>query len=298
MNPTDRVSLQRAVIIAGPTSSGKSALALEWARQQGGEIVCADAFQLYREFPVLSARPAPEETAEISHHLFGVVPCEESIDAARYAEMALEAVREITKRGRVPFIVGGSGLYLQALVAGLPDLPAIAPEIREEVRRMSPDEMVRLLGRIDPRSLDAIDLRNPRRVARRLEISMQTGRPASEALTPRAPVEGLRGIVLTRPREVLHARIGRAVSARLAHGAIEEVRRVRAVAGPTARQILGWREIITHLDGNISLDECRELLTVATRRYAKRQLTWFRTKLPLPQMELPADPVGFPPCPW
>lgn len=285
MNFPDRSILGCAVIIAGPTSSGKSALALDWARRYGGEIVCADAFQLYREFPVLSARPSADETVEIPHHLFGVVPCTESMDAARYEQMALGVIRDIADRGRIPFIVGGSGLYLQALTAGLPDLPAIAPEIREQVRQLSPAEALQRLGQLDPQSLAAIDCRNSRRVARRLEISLQTGLPASVVLTPLPPPVELRGLVLTRPRAELDERIARAVTTRLEQGAIEEIRGARSLAGPTARQILGWREITAHLDGAITIDECSTLMITATRRYAKRQLTWFRAKLPLPQVD-------------
>lgn len=285
MSLPDRSILREAVIIAGPTSSGKSALAIQWARQCGGEIICADAFQLYRELPILSAQPAVEERAGVPHHLFGAVPCAEGMDAARYAGMALEVIRAIAARGRIPFVVGGSGLYLQALVAGLPDLPAIAPDVRERVRRLPAAEMLEQLRRVDPQSLSAIDCRNPRRVARRLEISLQTGHPASEILVPPGPVVPLRGFVLTRPREELNERIARAVAARLARGAIGEVCRVRAEAGPTARQILGWREITAHLDGRLTLDECAAQLTIATRRYAKRQLTWFRGKPGLPLVE-------------
>lgn len=256
------------------------------ARRHGGEIVCADAFQVYREFPVLSAQPPGAERDAVPHHLFGVVPCTEEMDAARFAGMALAAVAEIAGRGAVPFVVGGSGLYLQALMAGLPELPAIDPGVRAEVRGMSIGEMLARLARLDPASVEVIDACNPRRVGRRLELCLQTGRPASEVLAPLPVPQGLRGVTLVRDRDDLHARIAGAVAARLSGGAIDEVRATRAMASDTARQILGWREITACLDGALTTAACGEQLTAATRRYAKRQLTWFRAKSTFPTENL------------
>lgn len=261
-------------------------MALAWAARSGGEVVNADAFQLYREFPVLSAQPAAAARASVPHHLFGCIPCRENMDAARYAGMALGVIRGIVARGRIPFVVGGSGLYLQALLEGLPELPPIAPALRAEVRAMTLEQLVARLRALDPAGADGIDLRNPRRVARRVELCLQTGRPASDVLARPAPAEGLRGIVFTRSRGDLHARIEAAVADRLAGGALDEVRSMRGAAGETAPQILGWREITAHLDGEATLEECRERLTAATRQYARRQLTWFRGKSTFPMLNL------------
>jgi len=272
----DRSILRRAVFVVGPTSAGKSSVAVALAQKHSGEIVNADAFQLYREFPVLGAQPSAIERADVPHHLFGCLPCGEEMDAARYAGMALPAVADVIARGRLPFIVGGSGLYLQALMAGLPELPAINPSIRNEVRTMPLPAMLARLRELDPASALSVDAHNPRRVARRLELCLQTGRPASTML-PHLPVpEGLRGVFLVRERADLAARIAEAVALRLRDGAIDEVRAARATAGPTARQILGWREITALLDGDSTEQKCREDMTRATCRYAKRQLTWFR----------------------
>ena len=276
--------LRRCVFLVGPTSVGKSEIALALAGKHGGEIVCADAFQLYREFPVLSAQPTSGEQNQIPHHLYGSIPCSDQIDAARYADLLRPVLQEIVARGKTPFIVGGSGLYVQALTSGLPALPAIDRALREQVRGMNLQEMQTRLRELDPQSLLAIDANNPRRVARRLELCLQTGRPASEVLTALPPTpEGLRGILFVRSREDMSARIESAVRQRLDHGAIDEVRAAREIAGGTARQILGWREITAFLDGELSREECRERLTVATRQYAKRQLTWFRGKSTFPE---------------
>lgn len=285
MTPADL--LRRAVFIVGPTSVGKSALALDWARRHEGEIVCADAFQLYREFPVLAAQPPEAAGGSVPHHLYGAVSCVDNFDAARYAEKAHGVLADIVARGRTPFVVGGSGLYLQALLRGLPALPAIAPALREEVRALTLEVMVSRLRELDPESLAVLDAKNPRRVARRLELCLQTGHPASRLLTaiPPAP-DGLRGVLLTRPREELSARIADAVAWRLEHGAMEEVRATRSIAGETARQILGWREITALLNGKLGLADCRERLIIATRQYAKRQLTWFRGKSTFPEANL------------
>jgi tRNA dimethylallyltransferase len=276
--------LRRCVFLAGPTSVGKSEIALALARKHKGEIVCADAFQLYREFPVLSAQPSAAEQQQVPHHLYGTIPCADEIDAAQYAKTARQVLEDIAACGKTPFVVGGSGLYLQALISGLPATPAIDPALREMVRGMTLKEMQTKLHELDAQSLLAIDANNPRRVARRLELCLQTGKPASEVLAvlPPAP-EGLRGVLITRSREDLSVRIAHAVAERLARGAVEEVKSFRETAGGTARQILGWHEITAMLDGRISRDDCREQLTVATRQYAKRQLTWFRGKSTLPE---------------
>lgn len=285
MNP-DRSCLASAVFVVGPTSVGKSDVALALAEKYNGEIVGADAFQIYREFPVLSAQPSAVDRARVPHHFCGTVGCEEEMDAARYARAALSVINDIQQRGRRPFVVGGSGLYLLALMAGLPELPSIDPAVRARVRSMDLERMVELLHELDPASAAAIDLANPRRVARRLELCWQTGRPASEVLVEQSLPEDLRGVALVREREDLRDRMAGAVAARLSGGAIDEVRAVRERASATARQILGWREITAHLNGGISREACREKLTVTTRQYAKRQLTWFRGKCTFPEVNL------------
>ena len=286
LSVSDRTILRRAVFLAGPTSVGKSDISLALAGKFGGEIVCADAFQLYREFPVLSAQPSETEKSRVPHHLFGSVSCAEGMDAAQFAVRALEVIDEIVGRDKTPFVVGGSGLYLQALIAGLPQLPSIASAVREEVRGMTLKDMLVRLQSLDPASLSVIDVHNPRRVARRLELCLQTGKPASELLTEVSVPEGLRGVVLLRDRDELNARIATAVEARLAGGAMDEVRAARDRAGSTARQILGWKEITSLLDGEIDRATCAELVTAATRQYAKRQLTWFRAKSTFPSENL------------
>ena len=285
--------LRHVVFVTGPTSVGKSEFALSLAQKHAGEIVCADAFQLYRAWPVLSAQPTAMEKARVPHHLFGSIPDTEEMDAARFAGLARQAIADVVARGRLPIVVGGSGLYLQALISGLPHLPAIDPAVREQVRTMTLDEMVARLGELDRASLSVIDRHNPRRVARRLELTLQTGQPASGLLVEQPVPPGLRGVVLTRDRDELNARIATAVAARLAGGGIEEVRVAHDVAGRTAGQILGWREITALLENKIDRATCAELVTIATRQYAKRQLTWFRAKSTFPEENLSHVTPGF-----
>ncbi|MEY3479238.1 MAG: hypothetical protein RIQ71_13 [Verrucomicrobiota bacterium] len=286
---TEHEILRRCIFIAGPTSVGKSEIALRFAEEHQGEVVCGDAFQLYHEFPVIGAQPSADERAQVPHHLYGHIGCVEEMDVARYAGMACDVLRDIVSRGKTPFVVGGSGLYLQTLIGGLPSLPAIDPALRERVRGMTLEEMQAKLHELDPQSAAVIDMHNPRRVARRVELSLQTGLPASRVISELpAPPEGLRGCVIVRPREELNMRIDAAVKHRLQNGAVEEVRAVRDIASGTARQILGWREIVSLLDGRTTMEQCREQLAVATRQYAKRQLTWFRGRSTLPEENISA----------
>ena len=241
MNDPGREVLKHAVFIAGPTSSGKSALAVEWARRHGGEIVCADAFQLYREFPVLSAQPSEAEREGVPHHLFGVVTCTDAMDAARYAQMALAVIAEIASRGRIPFVVGGSGLYIHALASGLPDLPPTDPGIRERVRAMNLQDMVRALGELDSRRW------TPSIPATRGGLPGGWKLPAVRASRLGSPGSEPSGRRTARYRAHPAPR-GFARPHRPGRGGAPGRRRrgrgegCQESAGLTARQILGWRE--------------------------------------------------------
>lgn len=268
------------IYLVGPTGVGKSAVAMAAALAVGAEIVNADAFQLYRGLEVLSAAPPPDDRARVRHHLYGVLDPSEPCDAARFAAMARPCLADLAARGVPALVVGGSGLYLKALTHGLADLPTDA-KLRLELSQRPLSEKVAELRQRDPAGAATLNLGNPRYVDRALEICRLTGRPASEVRATWAVADpaGLAGVWLTRERADLHDRINRRVEAMVAAGALTEVQALRAcgeAALPTASKAIGFREIREFLDGRCSLADAVAAIQQATRRYAKRQMTWFR----------------------
>ena len=273
-------------IIAGPTAVGKSDIAVAVAERCGGEIVGADAFQIYRGLEILTAQPSAELRAHVPHHLVGEIPVTQSFDVAQYLRAARQRIAEIRARGRMPIVTGGTGLYLRALTRGLADLPGADARVRAELEAAPLADLQRRLAELDPIGAAQTDLQNPRRVIRALEVCLLTGRPFSsfrEQWT--ATPHGIRGIVLTLDRESLNARIDRRTEAMFAAGVIEEVR-AAGEAGPTASQTLGFREIRALLAGQLGESDCIAAIQHATRRYAKRQMTWFRRETALEPIDL------------
>ena len=266
--------------ICGPTSSGKSALALEMARKLDGEIVNADAFQLYRGLEILSAAPAADELALLPHHLYGVLTPTESADAQRYVDLAKPVIAEVQSRGKTPVITGGSGLYLKFLTHGAAPLPTADAALRAEMDARPLEDLVAELSSLDPVEASRTALQNRRFVSRALEICILSGRKASdlrdgwEQQTAKISSQ-LRGLVIQRTRPDLHARIARRTRAMLDGGALEEVAAVKSVSANCGKAI-GFREIRSLLAGDIDRTTCEELINAATRQYAKRQETWFR----------------------
>ena len=279
-------------IIAGPTSVGKSAIASAVAGHCGGEIVGADAFQVYRGLDLLTAQPSPAQRARVPHHLIGEIPLTQSFDVAQYLRAATPRLAEINARGRVPIVVGGTGLYLRALTRGLADLPAADADLRARLESQPLAELQRQLAELDPTGAAGIDRQNPRRVIRALEICLITGRPFSSFREQwNGPPPGVRGVVLMRERSALLARIDERTEAMFSAGVVEEVRAAGEI-GPTASQTLGLREIRAHLAGQLSRADCLAAIQLATRQYAKRQMTWFRRETALAPIGLDtADPA-------
>lgn len=269
------------IVIAGPTASGKTALAAEWAAEIGAEIVSADAFQIYRGLAVLTAQPSPNEL-RVPHHLVGILEPEETFNVSKFAAMADEKIAEIATRGRTAVVVGGAGFYLQTLFGG-PIAPQPDPGQREELSELSLQELQEKLRVIDAEAYARIDLRNPRRVQRALEVVLTTGKPF--ALFSGKPEMDVRGIVLQVPREELVARINVRAELMLKNGAIEEIAAMlgRKVS-ETCEATIGFREIRRLLTGEITRSECLAAIQLATRRYAKRQETWFRNQTNWPKI--------------
>ncbi|WP_395737665.1 tRNA (adenosine(37)-N6)-dimethylallyltransferase MiaA [Prosthecobacter sp.] len=262
--------------ITGPTASGKSALAIALAEHVGGEIVNADAFQLYAGMDILTAKPQPADMARVPHHLYGVLPLSEACDAARYHALALPVIEEIASRRRVPIVVGGSGLYVKALTHGLSPLPAASPQIRERFKHLSPGEKIVWLLQRDPEAATTVNLRNPRYVERALEICLLTGRPQSGLRRSFEQAEPqVNGVILEWDRAKLYDRINRRTQTMFDAGLIEEVAALQHLS-PTAEKAIGVREVRACLDGQVSLPDTIAAIQQATRHYAKRQITWFR----------------------
>jgi tRNA dimethylallyltransferase len=269
--------------IVGPTATGKSELAADVAGEIGAEIVSADAFQIYRGLDLLTAKPDASTLAKAPHHLIGTAPLNEEMNAEKYRCAATRAIDEINSRGKLGMVVGGSGLYIRALTHGLAPLPEADPKLREQLNAMSLDELRSRLVQLDPEAARTFDTKNRRRLVRALEICLLTGKPASEVVDPTGRDDPGRpgstipatGIFVFRDREELYQRINQRVEAMFERGVIEETRTAGAT-GATASQMIGLREIRELLDGKISLLQCIAEIQQATRRYAKRQLTWFR----------------------
>jgi len=271
----------RPFFIVGPTATGKSDLAADAAHELGGEILSADAFQIYRGLDVLSAKPDAQTLARVPHHLIGTVPLDAEMNAEKFRRAAGEVLGEIHSRGRFAIVVGGSGLYVKALTHGLAPLPEPDPELRERLNAMSLDELRSRLAQLDPEAAREIDWKNRRRVMRALEICLLAGKPASQVLAgvgdcsrPGSTIPPT-GVFVYRDREELYARINERVVRMFEKGVIEEVRAAGRVSG-TASQMIGLREIRQLLEGKMSIPQCVAAIQQATRRYAKRQLTWFR----------------------
>lgn len=289
-NPSTSNTKPRPIIVTGPTGVGKSSFAVALAIRLGGEVIGADAYQIYAGLPILTAQPSPELQALVPHHLIGFLDLRESFDVARYQRLALATIADIQSRKRTPIIVGGTGLYLKSLTHGLATIPPIDRLLREQIATLNLSDAIKKLASLDPSAPALIDLQNPVRVRRALEIVLSTGQPlakAREQWTSNAPVDFC-GLTLLRPREELHTRISSNVASLFESGVVEEVRSAQE-AGLTASKAIGYREIQALLRGETTLAECREAIILATRQYSKRQITWCRTQFDFPVLELTHD---------
>jgi tRNA dimethylallyltransferase len=273
----------KAFFIVGPTASGKSELAADVAARCGAEIVSADAFQIYRGLPILTAQPDAATLRKVPHHLIGFVSATEEMSAEKFRTLAVAAIEEINRRGKLALVVGGSGLYLKALTHGLAPLPAVDARLRGELSALSLDELNKRLAAVDPSGAEKIDRRNKRRVVRALEIFAQTNAPAATQRREwKTASPDVRGVFVFRERPELYARIDRRVAQMFRDGVTEEVARIGALS-KTAEKTLGLDQVRQLLEGKVSPADCLAEIQQATRRYAKRQLTWFRRQ---PNFEL------------
>lgn len=272
-------------LIAGPTASGKSALALRLARATGGEIINADALQLYRDLRVLTARPSEDEEALAPHHLFGVADAADGWSVGRW----LRAARDVLTKVQGPAIfVGGTGLYFKALTEGLAEIPPVPKAVRESVAaRFEADGEAAFriaLGEVDPQAAGRISPGDRQRLCRAMEVYEATGKPLSTWQAQAAgAVADYRPVVLEPPREALYARCDMRLLQMIQQGALDEVRALTARGLPSslpAMKAVGVRELAAHLAGEQSMEEAIAAAQQETRRYAKRQMTWLRNQTP------------------
>ena len=259
--------------IVGPTATGKSEIAAAVAGEIDAEIVSADALQIYGDLNLLNAKPDPATLVKVPHHLVGTVSILEEMNAKKFRKLALQAINEIHSRGKVALVVGGSGLYVKALTHGLSVAPSADPDLRARLNELSLVDLQTKLSDLDPNT--SVDLKNRRRVVRAIEICLLSGKRASEQRTGWVSDVAGEGVFVFRERDDLYQRINLRVEKMFDAGVIEEVRAASATS-ETASKMIGFGEIRDFLDGKVSIPQCVAAIQRATRRYAKRQLTWFR----------------------
>lgn len=288
MNPPARLFL------AGPTASGKSAVALLLAERLGGEIISVDSMAVYRGMDIGTAKPSPEERDRVPHHLIDVAEVSETFDAARFAQLAAEAEKDIRSRGRTAIYSGGTGLYFRACLEGLGSGPTPDPELRARLEAAPLPDLLAELARTDPATFERIDRNNPRRVVRAVEVIRQTGRPYSEqrAEWKVGQQSGAPFFGIHRESGDLRQRIEARVDEMFTRGLVEETRRLLAqglTRNPTALQALGYRQVLEHLRGEHDLAATVQLVKTKTWQFARRQMTWFRHQAAVDWIDVAAD---------
>ena len=274
------------IAVAGPTASGKTALAVELCIRLGGEVISADSMQIYRGMDIATAKPTPEEMRGISHHLVDFLDIGSEFSVADYVAAAHEAIGDISDRGKLPVVCGGTGLYIDSLIENIRfEKTVSSTPLRAELKKLAEEKggghLLEMLRNIDPETASRLHENNLNRIIRALEVYKTTGETMSEQIkNSRSEESPYNACVLGldyKDRQVLYERIGRRVDMMLEAGLLEEAERV--VSDPrlkTARQAIGYKELAPYFEGTAPLEECIENLKQATRRYAKRQLTWFR----------------------
>jgi tRNA dimethylallyltransferase len=282
---------KRILAVVGPTASGKSALALELAKQYGGEIVSCDSMQIYRKMNIGTAKPTAEELSTVPHHMIDIAEPTENFSCEDYVNLASNAINDICERGKLPIVCGGTGLYLDALLRGGNSAPSIdSTEIRAmlcaRAEREGIEGIYAELMQIDPESASIIHPNNVKRVIRALEIYLATGRTKSEldkeSKSFESPYDATVAYLTFDDRELLYSRIDRRVDIMISDGLIEETRALMNEGvfeiNRTAAQAIGYKELFGFLEGREDITSAIETLKRSTRRYAKRQITWFSAK--------------------
>lgn len=278
--------MEKVIVICGPTASGKTGLSIEVAKKIKGEIISSDSMQIYQEMNIGTAKPTEEEKQGIKHYLLDFVSPEERYSVADFKKDAKKAIREIIQKGKVPIVVGGTGLYVDSLIYEI-EYPDIAfdenyrKQLEKQVQEQGLETLYEKAKKIDPLAIEKISSKDEKRILRILEIYQATGKNKTEqeVESRKKPVQyDYQVYALKWDRETLYERINKRVDIMIEQGLIEEVKGIlkRHKKFPTAMQGLGYKEVVEYLEGNVTKEEMIENIKRETRRYAKRQMTWFR----------------------
>ncbi|MGR6088454.1 MAG: tRNA (adenosine(37)-N6)-dimethylallyltransferase MiaA [Arcticibacter sp.] len=276
------LSKKSLVVVGGPTASGKTALSISLARKLNTEIVSADSRQFFKELTIGTAKPDIHELSLVKHHFINSHSISEDINASDYGIAATETINKLFENSNHVVMVGGSGLFIDAVIKGFDDLPPADEQVRTELQNRLSQEGIEvlqeLLKQLDPTSYEKIDIKNPRRLLRALEVTIVAGQPYSTLIgKERKPTHEWNTVMIgiEHTREELYRRIDERTAAMIKSGLKEETKSVLAFRSKNALRTVGYTEMFEHLDGNIDLEETQKLIAQHTRNYAKRQLTWF-----------------------
>ena len=273
----------KIISVVGPTASGKTALSIEIAKKYNGEIISADSMQIYRGMDIATAKPTKEEMQGIAHHLIDNVNPEDEYSVAQYVKDARNAILDIDSRGKIPILVGGTGLYVNSLLDNVQFSESpVDEELRQKLNSQSTEELLPILYDVDSESYEKLSIeKNHKRIVRALEIYYQTGKPKSvvdkEAKSVPSPYDAIKIGLNANDRQFLYDRINTRVDLMIDMGLLDEAKKFLSKnLSSTASKAIGYKEFIPYFNGESSLEECKNLLKMETRRYAKRQITWFK----------------------
>lgn len=270
------------IVITGPTAVGKTDVAISVAQHFACDIVSADSRQFYRELKIGTAAPTEEQLTSVKHHFVGHISVDDAYDVSKYEAASMELLPRLFEKNPVAVLTGGSGLYIQAVCSGMDNLPDSEPEIRKELRGKYENEGIEplqlMLQQLDPEYYEQVDLANPNRLLRALEVCLGTGKPFSSFRKNLPAPRNFKvlKVGLDLPRAELHNRINARVDQMMNDGLLEEAHRFYPLRHLNALKTVGYKELFDHFDGNVSLEEAVEKIKTNTRRYARRQITWFK----------------------
>lgn len=268
---------KKVIALVGPTASGKTSLAIKLAKKFGGEIICVDSRTVYKGMDIGTAKPTQKEQSEIPHYMLDIATPDYALTVSKFKNIVVELIDEIVSRGKTPFLVGGSGLYMDAIVYGYEMPPEGNPALRLQLEKLSNEELVEKLEKLDPKCAEKIDQKNKRRLIRAVEVCMLTGKPFSEQKNKKTPDYKTLYLGIDIPKEKLVPKISLRIDEMIHRGLVDEARILMSQYrfDLPAMSSVGYQEIIRYLKGNISLKEAIDEIKKNTVDYARRQITWF-----------------------